>query len=170
MIKVVQKDWIERRIYFLREMKVMLSTDLAELYQVPPKVLIQAIKRNVERFPDDFMFQLNNQELMNLKSQFVTSSWGGLRKPPYAFTEQGIAMLSGVLRSPQAIQMNIEIMRAFVNLRKYIVNYKDLSNKLNRLEQKYDHQFKVVFDEIRKIANPSTPRQRKIGFHSDENE
>jgi hypothetical protein len=170
MIKVVQKDWIERRIYFLREMKVMLSTDLAELYQVPPKVFIQAIKRNLERFPDDFMFQLNNQEFMNLKSQFVTSSWGGLRKPPYAFTEQGIAMLSSVLRSPQAVQMNIEIMRAFVNLRKYIVNYKDLSNKLNLLEQKYDHQFKIVFDEIRKITNPSTPTKRKIGFHSDENE
>ena len=147
--EIIQKDWIERRIYLLRDMKVMLSTDLAELYQVPPKVLVQSVKRNIERFPPDFMFLLDKQELLNLKSQIVTSSWGGQRKPPYAFSEQGIAMLSSILKSANAIQMNIEIMRAFVNLRKYITSYKELSDKLNFLERKYDHQFKVVFDSIR---------------------
>jgi hypothetical protein len=168
MPEVIHKDWIERRIYFLRGMKVMLSTDLAELYKVPPKMLIQSIKRNIERFPVDFMFQLNNQELTILKSQIVTSRWGGLRKPPYAFTEQGIAMLSSVLRSPQAIQLNIEIMRTFVNLKNYMASYKGLADELGRIEQKFDHQFKVVFDVIGEIINPPIPPRKKIGFHSEE--
>ncbi len=112
----------------------MLRHDLAELYHVPSKVLIQAVKRNKERFPDDFMFQLNNQEVTNLRSQSVTSSWGGQRWAPYAFTEHGIAMLSTVLKSRKAIQINIEIMRAFVALRQIAYSYKDLAERLKLLE------------------------------------
>src|SRR5476651_2123486 len=116
------------------------------------------------------MFQLNNQEFTNLKSQSVISSWGGIRTPPYAFTELGIAMLSTVLNSSQAVQVNIAIMRIFVQLRKYVALHKELSVRLDKLEVKYDHQFKIVFDAIREIINPPLPRRRKIGIHTGENE
>lgn len=170
IIETVQKDWIERHIYLLRGMKVMLSWDLAQLYGVEPRSLVQAVKRNLERFPPDFMFQLNNQEFTNLKSQIVISSWGGIRTPPYAFTELGIAMLSTVLNSPQAIQVNIEIMRIFVQIRKHIASHKELSERLDNLETRYDRQFKVVFDAIREIINPPATHRRKIGICQDENE
>ena len=149
----------------LRYLKVMLSTDLAELYEVETRVLMQAVKRNIDRFPEDFMFQLNQKEFENLKSQIVISSWGGARRAkPYAFTEQGIAMLSSVLRSKRAVQVNIEIMRTFVKLREMLTSHQELSQRLNEMEQKYDAQFKVVFDVIRKFTVSSTKPKRQIGF------
>ena len=162
---IVEQEVIERKIYIIRGHKVMLSTDLAELYEVEPKVLMQAVKRNIERFPSDFMFILTNQEFMNLKSQIVTSSWGGIRRAnPYAFTEQGVAMLSSVLHSKRAVQVNIAIMRAFVKLREMLAAHKDLARKLNEMEKKYDAQFKVVFDAIRQLMTPPEPKKKKIGF------
>jgi len=145
----------------------MLSTDLAELYEVAPKVMIQAVKRNLDRFPDDFMFQLTRVEYANLKSQFVTSSWGGARRAaPYAFTEQGVAMLSSVLRSQRAVQVNIAIMRTFVKLRQMLSSNRDLARRLNEVEKKYDSQFKVVFDAIRGLMKPPETPRRRIGFGS----
>jgi hypothetical protein len=147
----------------------MLSPDLAELYGVQPKVLVQAVKRNAARFPEDFMFQLSRDEFGNLKSQFVTSSWGGLRRAtPYAFTEQGVAMLSSVLNSPKAIRVNIEIMRAFVRLRRIIASHGDLARKLEELERRYDAQFLAVFDAIRQLMAPTASPKRSIGFKVEE--
>ena len=162
---LIPTDRIEQRIYFLRGEKVMLSTDLASLYQVAPRVLVQAVKRNTERFPKDFMFQLTKDEFLNLKSQIVTSRWGGLRRAtPYAFTEQGVAMLSSILRSKRAVRVNIEIMRAFVRLRKLLASNEELAHKLELLEKKYDAQFKVVFEAIRELMTPPEPKRRPIGF------
>ena len=163
---MVQQEVIERKIYIIRGHKVMLSTDLAELYEVEPRVLVQAVKRNIDRFPSDFMFQLNEIEFENLKSQIVTSSWGGMRRAnPYAFTEQGVAMLSSVLHSKRAIQVNIATMRAFVKLREMLTAHKDLARKLDKMEKKYDAQFKVVFDAIRQLMEPPVPKKKgKIGF------
>ena len=128
--------------------------------------LVQAVKRNIERFPGDFMFQLTPEEFEHLKSQFVTSSWGGLRRAsPYAFTEQGVAMLSSVLKSSRAIQVNIEIMRTFVRLREMIATHTDLVKRLDRLERKYDAKFRVVFDAIRKLMTPPEKPKERIGFH-----
>jgi len=163
----VRQEVIDSKIYMIRGHKVMLSMDLAELYGVEPKVLMQAVKRNIERFPSDFMFILTNQEFMNLKSQFVTSSWGGIRRAnPYAFTEQGVAMLSSVLRSKQAVQVNIAIMRAFVKLREMLATHKDLARKLSDMEKKYDSQFRVVFDAIRQLMAPPVPKKGRIGFRA----
>jgi ORF6N domain len=162
---VVPRERIERAIFFLRGHKVMLSTHLAELYEVEPRALVQAVKRNLERFPPDLIFQLSKVEFQNLKSQIVTSNWGGLRRAaPYAFTEQGVAMLSSVLNGRRAVQVNIEIMRAFVRLRELIITHKDLVRRLNEMEKKYDSQFRVVFDAIRELMVPSTPKKRRIGF------
>ncbi len=162
----IPKERIEQQIYLLRGEKVMLSTDLARLYQVAPRVLVQAVKRNADRFPNDFMFQLTSPEFQNLKSQIVTSSWGGVRRAtPYAFTEQGVAMLSSVLRSRKAIQVNIEIMRAFVRLRQMLASHKDLARKLEDLEKKYDKQFAVVFAAIRQLMEPPPVKPKgRIGF------
>jgi hypothetical protein len=156
---------IEQQIFLLRGHRVMLSTSLARLYAVEPRALVQAVKRNVARFPEDFMFQLSAAELNALKSQIVISSWGGIRRAiPYAFTEQGVAMLSSVLRSPRATRVNIEIMRAFVRLRSILASNTQLARKLDALEQKYDSQFKVVFDAIRELMAPAPPKRRPIGF------
>jgi len=169
----VPSERIERLILLIRGQKVMLSSDLAELYQVEPRVLVQSAKRNLARFPQDFMFQLTEEEYSNLKSQIVISSWGGLRRArPYAFTEQGVAMLSSVLRSKRAIRVNIEIMRAFVRLRRILASHADLACKLDALEKKYDAQFRVVFDAIRQLMEapepePETPK-RRIGFLVEE--
>ena len=161
----IPPERIERRILLIRGQKVMLSTDLAELYGVAPRVLVQAVKRNQERFPDDFMFQMTRAELANLKSQIVTSSWGGARRAtPYAFTEQGVAMLSSVLRSPRAVQVNIAIMRAFVKLREILASHRDLARRLDQMENKYDAQFKVVFDAIRELMTPPKKPRHRIGF------
>jgi len=169
MSRLVPVERIEKRIFLLRGLKVMLSMDLAELYNVKPKALVQAVKRNSDRFPDDFMFQLRKEEFENLKSQFVTSSWGGRRRAnPYAFTEQGIAMLSSVLHSKRAVQVNIEIMRAFVRLREMLATHKDLARKLEALEREYDSQFKVVFDAIRQLMAAPEPKEKKIGFRARE--
>ena len=145
----------------------MLSTDLAELYQVEPRALIQAVKRNRERFPSDFTFQLSATEVENLKSQIVISSWGGPRRAtPYAFTEQGVAMLSSVLRSKRAVRVNVEIMRVFIRLRQLLASHVELARKLDALEQKYDVQFRAVFDAIRELMAPAAVRGRPIGFRS----
>jgi len=162
-------DRIESAIYLIREEKVMLDQDLASLYDVPTKALVQAVKRNPGRFPPDFMFQLSDEEFENLRSQIVTSSWGGRRYPPYAFTEQGVAMLSSVLRSETAVSVNVEVMRAFVRLRRLLLSQEELGRKLLALERRYDRQFKVVFDAIRQIMTPDVPpKRRRIGFRPDE--
>ncbi len=144
----------------------MLDSVLAELYEVETKVLVQAVGRNKERFPDDFMFRLNVEEFARLRSQIVTSNAtrGGRRYAPYAFTEQGVAMLSSVLRSERAVQVNIEIMRAFVRLRQMLASDQDLARRLNELEKKYDRQFGVVFEAIRQLMEPPTPPRRRLGF------
>ncbi|MEI6084092.1 MAG: ORF6N domain-containing protein [Verrucomicrobiota bacterium] len=163
---IVPAERIQNAIFLIRGQKVMLGTDLAELYGVSVKVLNQAVKRNAERFPDDFMFQLTREEFANLKSQIVTSSWGGARRAlPYAFTEQGVAMLSSVLHSPRAVRVNIEIMRAFVHLRQLLGTHADLARKLAGLEKKYDAQFKVVFEAIRQLMTEPEPPPKQIGFH-----
>ncbi|MBI1811996.1 MAG: ORF6N domain-containing protein [Nitrospirae bacterium] len=169
MNSVVPAEQIERKIYRMRGHKVMLDSDLAELYGVKTKVLLQAVKRNIQRFPLDFMFQLNNQEVMSLRSQIVTSKSGrgGRRYQPYVFTEQGVAMLSSVLNSERAIEVNIHIMRAFVKLREMIASHKDLAKRLDELEKEYDAQFKVVFDAIRQLMTPPVPKKRKIGFQRE---
>jgi len=156
-------------ILFIRGEKVMLDEDLATMYQVTTGALIQAVKRNRDRFPADFMFQLTGQEVTDLKSQSViSSSWGGRRRSqPYAFTEQGVAMLSSVLRSKRAVLVNIEIMRAFVKLRRLLASHIDLARKLDTLEKKYDAQFRVVFDAIRELMKPPEPKRRPIGFRRD---
>jgi hypothetical protein len=166
---IVLRERIERYIFLIRGQKIMLSTHLADLYGVEPRALIQAVRRNVERFPKDFMFQLTQAEWHNLKSQIVISSWGGLRRAtPYAFTEQGVAMLSTVLRSKRAVRVNIEIMRAFVGLRRMLTSNEELARKLAALEKKYDAQFKVVFEAIRELMAPPGPKRRKIGFLVEE--
>ena len=144
----------------------MLDQDLAKLYGVTTAALSQAVKRNLDRFPEDFAFQLSAEEFSILISQSATSSsWGGRRKRPYAFTEQGVAMLSSVLRSQRAIEVNIEIMRAFVRLRRLLAGHAGLARKLAALERKYDRSFKVVFDAIKKLMAPPDPKRRPIGFH-----
>jgi hypothetical protein len=165
---LIPAERIERSILLLRGHKVMLDADLAELYDVETKNLVRAMKRNIGRFPPDFMFQLNKDEFENLRRQFGTSSqWGGRRYPPYAFTEQGVAMLSSVLHSERAVQVNIEIMRAFVRLRRMLESHEALERKLNELEKKYDTQFQVVFEAIRQLMIPPVKEQRKIGFRTE---
>jgi hypothetical protein len=161
---------IESMIILVRGEKVMLDRDLASLYGVTTKALNQAVSRNRSRFPDDFMFQLSTEEFANWRSQIVTSNPGlkmGARRRPYAFTEQGVAMLSSVLRSNRAVQVNILIMRAFVKLRQLLATHADLARKLDALERKYDTQFRVVFDAIRELMKPPDPKKRPIGFRKD---
>ncbi|MEW6457006.1 MAG: ORF6N domain-containing protein [Acidobacteriota bacterium] len=165
---IVPIEQIERKICFIRGKKIMLSTHLAELYEVEVRVLIQAVKRNIERFPEDFMFQLNEQEYKILKSQIVISSWGGARRArPYAFTEQGVAMLSSVLHSERAIHVNIAIMRAFIRLREILSAHKELAHKLTELERKIERQeekIKAIFDAIRQLMTPPQKPRKMIGF------
>lgn len=160
-------EHVTKAILLVRGEKVLLDEHLAALYGVETRALVQAVKRNPERFPADFMFQLSQEEWDDLRSQTVIPSdwgWGGRRTAPYAFTEQGVAMLSSVLRSPQAVHVNIEIMRAFVRLRELLATHHDLARKLSLLERKYDAQFKAVFDAIRQLMEPPVPRKRPIGF------
>ena len=167
--QVVPVERIERRIFLIRGHKVMLSIDLADLYRVAPKALTQAVKRNMERFPEDFMFQLTAEEFQSLRSQIVTLETGRgkyPKYPPYAFTEQGVAMLSSVLKSKRAVMVNVPIMRAFVKLREMLASHRDLARRLDDLEKKYDAQFKVVFDAIRKLMEHPEPHRRRIGFHA----
>jgi hypothetical protein len=162
----IPPERIERRILLVRGQKVMLDADLAELYEVETKELNQAVKRNLERFPEDFMFRLTDDEAAALRSQSVTSNEGrgGRRYHPYAFTEQGVAMLSSVLRSPRAVQVNIAIMRAFVKLREILASHRDLARRLEEMESKYDVQFRAVFDAIRELMKPPEKPRRRIGF------
>ena len=166
-----QREVIEKRIFLIRGQRVMLAQHLAELYKVEPRSLIQAYKRNIERFPGDFAFLLTDKEVTILKSQFVISSWGGRRTNPYAFTEQGVAMLSSVLRSKRAVQVNIAIMRAFVRLRELLSTNKELALKLSQLEgkiEKHDEEIQDIFDAIRQLmAPPPEKPKRRIGFHHD---
>ena len=157
---------VERRILLIRGQKVLLDRDLAELYGVGTKSLNQAVRRNRSRFPEDFMLQLTAEEAGRLRSQFVTSKSGrgGRRYAPLAFTEQGVAMLSSVLRSERAIQVNIAIMRAFVHLRQLLATHRDLARKLEELERKYDKHFKVVFVAIRELMARIEPQRKRIGF------
>ena len=161
---------VEQSIYLIRKHKVMLDEDLARLYGTETGALVRAVQRNRERFPQDFMFQMSEQEVGALRCQIGISKpgRGGRRYLPYVFTEQGIAMLSGVLNSPRAIAVNIEIMRAFVRLRSLIESHAELTEKLSQLESRYDHQYRVVFDAIREIMNPAKPpKKRRIGFGDD---
>jgi hypothetical protein len=167
---VIPIERITRAILLIRGQKVMLDEAPAALYEVEVKVLNQAVKRNADHFPDDFMFQLTAEETAFLRSQFVTLEIGRghhRKYRPYAFTEQGVAMLSSVLRSKRAVRVNIEIMRAFVQLRQMLSSHADLARKLAALEKKYDAQFKVVFDAIRELMTPpEPPKKRRIGFVS----
>jgi hypothetical protein len=184
MSNLVPVERIEKRIFLLRGQKVMLSTDLAELYEVEPRALVQAVKRNIDRFPDDFMFQLTWKEASDLLSQSVIMKEpydsGSRSQPvilkrgrnikyaPYAFTEQGIAMLSSVLRSKRAVRVNVEIVRTFVRLRGLLATHKDLAQKLEKMEKKYDAQFRVVFNAIRQLIAAPEPKEKKIGFRIKE--
>jgi hypothetical protein len=156
---------IEKSILLIRGQKVILDRDLAFLYQVSTGNLNKAVRRNLERFPEDFMFELTKEEFTNLIFHFGRSSWGGTRKRPRAFIEQGVAMLSSVLRSKRAVAVNIEIMRAFVRLRKMLASHAELARKLEELEKKYDSHFRVVFDAIRQLMAAPERQPKKIGFH-----
>ena len=165
---------IEKTIYLIRDQKVMLDEDLARLYQVRTKALVQAVKRNRNRFPEDFMFQLTSEEYLSLRSQIVTSSGkAGRRALPYAFTEHGVSMLSSVLNSERAVEVNIAIIRTFIKMRQMIGANRELSIRLDQLERKYDAQFKVVFNSIRELIDKKPPltiepnKKRKIGFGND---
>ena len=163
----VPSEKVDQAIRLIRGHRVMLDSDLAALYAVPTKVLNQAVRRNRARFPEDFMFQLTQQEADSLRSQFVTLKVGRgehRKYRPYVFTEQGVAMLSGVLRSRRAVQVNVAIMRAFVRLRAIIGSNKVLARRLSELEKKYDAQFRVVFDAIRELMEDPQPKSRRIGF------
>ncbi len=162
---------LSKKIFFIRQHRVMLDSDLAELYAVETKVLNRAVRRNQNRFPEDFMFQVTETEVENLRCQIGTSSfertnsgYGGRRYLPLVFTEQGVAMLSSVLRSENAVLVNIEIMRTFVKLREFLLTNQELARKLTALERKYDTQFKIVFDAIRELMVPPNPPRRRIGF------
>ena len=170
-MRAVPVERIERKIYFIRDQKVMLDSDLAELYEVQTKILNKAVKRNLDRFPEDFMFRVAPEEIESLRFQIGTSntSRGGRRYLPYVFSEHGVAMLSSVLNSKRAVHMNIVIIRAFIKLREVLATHKDLARKIDDLEVKYqehDHELKFVFDAIRKLISTPTPTKRKIGFAS----
>ena len=166
---LIPQDAIEQKIYFIRGHRVMLSVDLAKLYEIEPRYLTRQVRRNIDRFPKDFMFKLIKDEY--LKCQNGTSSWGGIRRAiPYAFTEQGVAMLSGILRSKKAVQVNVAIMRAFVKLRQILLANKELAYKLEQLErkiEKHDTEIHTIFEAIRQLMSPQIKPKRKIGFHPD---
>ncbi len=164
--KIVPEEIIQNKILLIRGRKVMLDKDLAELYGVETKHLTRQVRRNKDRFPVDFLLPLTQQEVANLKCHFGTSSWGGPRKLPYAFTEYGILMLSSVLNSKRAIQVNIQIMRTFAKLRELMIEHRDLREKIEKMEKKYDHQFQIVFEAIKRLLEPPTKSKGSIGFHA----
>ena len=159
---------IEKAIYLIRGEKVMLDRDLAELYGVSTKNLNKAVKRNLDRFPDDFMFRLDRNELESLRFQVGTSNKGrgGSRYVPYAFTEHGALMVGNILNSPRAVDTSVQIVRAFVKMRTMLATHSELATKFDALEKKYDHQFKVVFDAIRQLMIPPEPKRKPIGFRT----
>ena len=164
----ITDDLIITKIYFIRGQKVMLDKDLAELYNVPTKVFNQAVKRNISRFPEDFAFRLTEEEFEILRSQFVTSSWGGQRYLPYAFTESGVAMLSSILSSELAIKVNIQIIRLFTRMREMVLTNKDILLKLEEVERKldsHDNDIDQIFGYLKELLNPPQPPRRRIGFN-----
>jgi hypothetical protein len=165
----IPEETIVEKIYVIRGLKVMLDRNLAEMYGVEVRVLNQAVKRNASRFPEDFMFQINRDEFQNLKSQIVISSWGGSRTLPYAFTEQGVAMLSSVLNSETAIQVNIQIIRLFTKMKQLILDNKDLWMKIEKIEQhlvKNDKEIKIVFTYLKKLLIQENKPRTPIGFRA----
>jgi hypothetical protein len=164
MGQIVAIEDIEQRIYFIRGVKVMLDRDLASLYEVEKKVLKRNVKRHIKRFPADFMFELSYQEFMNLRRQFGTSNRGGTRYMPMAFTEQRLAMLSGILNSDRAVEVNIQIMRVFVKLRQMVLDHAELKRELEELRNQTDERFQVVFTVLDKLVNEGEEEKRKIGF------
>jgi len=172
MKTIIPKEIIESKIYLIRCQRVMLDHDLAALYGVKTKNLNKAVTRNLDRFPKDFMFQLNNNEFENLRFQFGTSKQGGRRYNPYVFTEQGISMLSSVLRSEKAVQVNIAIIRTFVKLRQILSKNKRIANKVKELEDKFgkhDEEIQVIFNIIKQMLTPSEKPKQKIGFQPTKN-
>ncbi len=170
---MITDEKIISKIYQIRSQKVMLDSDLAEMYGVEVRVLNQAVKRNMERFPKDFMFKLTLKEFQNLKSQFVISSWGGKRKPPLAFTEQGVSMLAGVLNSPVAIQVNIQIIRIFSRMKELLLNHKDILLKLEKMEKdvtENKEDIAMIFEALKQLLNPPQPKRTLIGFNRKEND
>ncbi len=164
---LIPDEAVTSKIYLIRGQKVMLDKDLAEMYQVETRILNQAVKRNPDRFPEDFMFQLNETEFENLKSQIVISRWGGIRKSPFAFTEQGVAMLSSVLNSAVAIKVNIQIIRIFTRMREMLMTNKDILLKLEKMEKdvtENKEDIAVIFKALKQLLNPPQPKRRKIGF------
>ncbi|MDR1996830.1 MAG: ORF6N domain-containing protein [Candidatus Margulisbacteria bacterium] len=164
---LIPVEVIENKILLLRGKKVMLGKELAVLYGVLNKNLNKAVKRNLKRFPADFMFQLTKAEFKNLKFQIGTSSWGGERKLPYAFTEHGVLMLSSVLNSERAVQVNIQIMRAFIKLRKIMLTHKNLQQKIQTLERKYDQKFSAVFDAIKQLLRNDALINKRLTYEED---
>jgi hypothetical protein len=162
-------ETIRQKIYLIRGEKVMFDNDLAELYGVETKVLNLAVKRNKDRFPADFMFQLNKREFEILRFQIVTSSYGGRRYAPYVFTEQGVAMLSGVLYSKRAILVNIQIMRTFTQLRKMLATHKELREKIEAMERKYDKRFRAIFETLKLLIKEDKQPKNQIGFYDKSN-
>ena len=144
----------------------MLDKDLAKLYEVETEQITRQVRRNIDRFPEDFLLQLTKEEFANLIRHFGRSSWGGTRKPPFAFTEHGILMLSSVLNSKRAIQVNIQIMRTFTKIRELMIEHKDLKQKIKEMEKKYNHQFRAVFKAIKELIGPSPKPKKQIGFHT----
>ncbi len=165
----IPDERIINRIFLVRGRKVMFDGDLAGLYGVETRELNQAVRRNIERFPNDFMFQLTAEEFAHLKSQIVISSWGGIRKKPLVFTEQGVAMLSSVLRSRQAIQVNIQIIRTFTKLRQLMASHEELRHKIEELERKSDQRFKTIFELIKNLLDEKVKPRTKIGFSTPTN-
>ncbi|MDZ7831353.1 MAG: ORF6N domain-containing protein [Desulfobacterales bacterium] len=164
MSEMISSEAIASKIYLIRGVRVMLDRDLAELYGVETKVLKQAVRRNIDRFPSDFMFEMSKEEFTNLRSQIVTSSWGGARYKPFAFTEQGVAMLSSVLNSDRAIKVNIEIMRTFTKIRHMISASEELKQEVKELRKQTDERFQVVFEVLDQLLNPESEPKKKIGF------
>jgi phage regulator Rha-like protein len=168
MEPLIPAEVIEKRILLIRGKKVMLDADLAELYGVETKVLKRSVKRNIDRFPEDFLIRITSEEFESLRCHFGTSKRGGVRYLPYAFTENGVAMLSSILNSNKAIQVNIQIMRTFTRLREILSTHEELRRKIELMEKKYDGQFKVVFEAIRQLMTPPAVPKRKIGFNLKE--
>jgi hypothetical protein len=164
MTSLISTEAISSKIFFIRGKKVMLDSDLAVLYGVRTGRLNEQVKRNIKRFPEDFMFQLTKEEALNLMSQNAISSWGGVRKLHRVFTQEGVAMLSSVLNSERAIMANIQIMRAFAQLRRLLLTNAVLRRKIEAMEKKYDKQFAIVFQAIRELLEPPEEPERKIGF------
>lgn len=163
---LIPADRIEQAILMIRGQKVMLDSDLAAIYGVTTKRLNQQFRRNSERFPEDFAFELSTEEFENLRLQFATSSWGGRRHAPIAFTEHGAVMLASILNSPAAIETSVQVVRTFIKLRELLIAHKDLGRRLDELEAKYDKQFAVVFDAIRKLMTPPKQKPREMGYHT----